>query len=166
MSEVLKGCKTFEVGSGVSSPLILHPPWCFIRAVGWICHSLDETERGNDLGKPKQGCTKITFLAVVVLEAQPLPGGSTLWGSTLPFTCPLLRLFLKQLLLLFLEIQLWNGRTHVLTIHGLSSWTEWRLFSRAVQCLRDRELSGWLWASFTPSPDPEVCPGNSPLRYP
>lgn len=92
---MLKGCKTFEVGSGVSSPPILHPPWCFITVVGWICHSLPETEGENDLEKPSQGYTKITFLAVVVLEAQPLPAG-VLFEELLPCTCPLLGLFLKQ----------------------------------------------------------------------
>lgn len=73
MSEMFKGCKTFEVGSGVSSSPILHPPWCFVIVVGRISHSLDETEGGNDLEKPSWGYSNITFLAVVVLEAQPLP---------------------------------------------------------------------------------------------
>lgn len=165
MSEVLKGCKTLEVGSGVPSPPIVHPPWCFIMVLGWICHSLGETEGENDLQKPNQGCTKITFLAVLVLEAQPL--WWSIWGST--------AMHLSSSGILPQGIPAAVPWDRTVEWEDTCSGNLWPFFmdqmkpwSKAAQCPSDTELSEWLWASsgVDSSPDSEVSPGNSPLKYP
>lgn len=121
MSQVFKGRKTFEVGSGVSSPPVPHPPWRFIVAVGWIYHSLNEIEGESDGEKPSQGYT--TLLARVALEPQPLPGG-VFSGEVPPCTCPLLGFLPKRSLLLFLDTGLWSRWTCDLKNYGLFRWNE------------------------------------------